>query len=173
MVKEEDWISISGTTGQVYKGKINTRPSEVLQVMLEGSLKTEDSETFRTYDRIMTWADKHRRLGVRTNADHPRSIRASGEVRRRGDRALPHRAHVFLGDRIRYVRQMILAESEEARRKALDKLLPMQREDFQGIFEAMGGRPVTVRTLDPPLHEFLPHGDADIASLAKDMGVSS
>lgn len=172
-VKEGEWISISGTTGHVYKGKILTRPSEVLQVILEGSLKADDSDVFKTYDKIMTWADEHRKMGVRTNADQPDQSAQAVKFGAEGI-GLCRTEHMFFsGDRIRYVRQMILSETEESRRKALDKLLPMQREDFSGIFEAMEGRPVTVRTLDPPLHEFLPHEHHEIESLAKDMGVSS
>ncbi len=172
VVKEEDWISISGSTGHVYKDRIQTRPSEVLQVILEGSLRPEESETFKTYDRIMKWADKHRTMNVRTNADQPDQSEQAVKFGAEGI-GLCRTEHMFFsGDRIKYVRQMILAENEETRRKALDKLLPMQREDFAGIFEAMGGRPVTVRTLDPPLHEFLPHEEKDKKMLADDMGVS-
>jgi pyruvate,orthophosphate dikinase len=171
-VREGDWISISGTTGQVYKGKIPTRPSEVLQVVLEGSLKPEESETFRTYDRIMTWADKRRRLNVRTNADQPDQSEHAVKFGAEGI-GLCRTEHMFFkGERIGFVRRMILADSEKARRAALDELLPMQREDFEGIFRAMGGRPVTVRTLDPPLHEFLPHDESQIKELAEQMNVS-
>jgi pyruvate,orthophosphate dikinase len=172
VVKQGEWISISGTTGHVYGGKIDTRPAEVLQVLLEGTLDPDESATFKTYDRIMTWADKERTLGVRTNADQPDQAAQAVRFGAEGI-GLCRTEHMFFsGERIGHVRRMILSDSEKARRAALEELLPMQREDFEGIFRAMGGRPVTVRTLDPPLHEFLPHDPKQISELAKRMDVS-
>ncbi len=171
-VKEGDWISISGTTGHVYLGKVETRPSEVLQVLLEGSLDPEESVTYRTYAKVMGWADKHRKLGVRTNADQPNQAAQAVRFGAEGI-GLCRTEHMFFGgERILHVRRMILADTEEERRAALAELLPMQRSDFEGIFREMGSRPVTVRTIDPPLHEFLPHEPEQVAELAKEMGVT-
>ncbi len=172
-VREGEWISISGTTGHVYLGKVETRPSEVLQVLLEGSLKPEDSVTYRTYAKVMAWADEHRRLGVRTNADQPDQAAQAVRFGAEGI-GLCRTEHMFFkGERIRHVRRMILADTEEERRAALAELLPMQRSDFEGIFREMGPRPVTIRTIDPPLHEFLPHEPEQIAELAAEMGQSA
>ncbi len=172
VVREGDWISISGTTGHVYVGKIETKPSEVLQVLLEGTLKPEESKTYQVYARIMEWADRYRKLGVRTNADQPEQAAQAVRFGAEGI-GLCRTEHMFFkGERIRHVRKMILAETEEERRKALEALLPMQREDFVGIFREMGERPVTIRTLDPPLHEFLPHEPEQVQELAREMGVS-
>ena len=124
------------------------------------------------FGTLMGWADKARKLGVRANADTPADARVARQVRRRGHRALPHRAHVLRRRRASSaVREMILADDEKARRKALAKLLPMQRGDFVELFEIMKGLPVTIRLLDPPLHEFLPHGEDEIAEVAAAMGV--
>ena len=172
VVKEGDWISISGTTGHVYLGKVQTRPSEVLQVLLEGSLKPEDSSTYQTYARVMAWADEYRRLGVRTNADQPDQAAQAVKFGAEGI-GLCRTEHMFFkGERILHVRRMILADNVEERKAALADLLPMQRSDFVGIFKEMGGRPATIRTLDPPLHEFLPHEEEQVRELASEMGVS-
>ncbi len=170
-IGEGDWISINGTTGQVYIDKIKTKPSEVLEVLLERTLAPEESEVFRLYDRLMGWADEKRTLGVRTNADQPDQAENSIAFGAEGI-GLCRTEHMFFGgDRIHAVREMILSTDEEGRRRALDKLLPMQREDFEGVFRAMAGKPVTVRTLDPPLHEFLPHEEDEIAEVADRLGV--
>ncbi|MEJ2636799.1 MAG: pyruvate, phosphate dikinase [Calditrichia bacterium] len=171
-IKEGDWISIDGTTGEVIEGKLETKPSEVLQVLLDKSLKSGDSKVFHTYDKIMTWADEYRRLGVRTNADQPDQAANAIAFGAEGI-GLCRTEHMFFGgDRITAVREMILADDEEGRRKALELLLPMQKEDFIGIFRVMQDRPATIRTLDPPLHEFLPHEEKDQRALAEKMGVS-
>jgi pyruvate,orthophosphate dikinase len=171
-IKEGDWISIDGTTGEVLEGQMKTLPSEVLQVLLDKTMKPEESESFQLFDRLMAWADEFRRLRVRTNADQPDQSAKAVAFGAEGI-GLCRTEHMFFGgDRIKAVRQMILSEDEQGRRGALEKLLPMQRDDFAGIFRAMGQRPVTVRLLDPPLHEFLPHTEAEIAEIAKEMEVS-
>ena len=161
VVNEGDWLSIDGFTGEVILGQLETRPSEVLQVLLEGSMKGEDSLTFRFYDELMQWADAERRLLVRTNADQPDQSADAIAFGAQGI-GLCRTEHMFFGgERITAVREMILANDTEGRERALAKLLPMQRDDFSGIFRVMGERPVTIRLLDPPLHEFMPHTDAE------------
>jgi len=170
-IKEGDSISLDGTTGEVIEGEIKTNPSEVLQVLLTQSLDPAASATYQTYAKIMNWADEVRRLGVRTNADQPDQSANAIAFGAQGI-GLCRTEHMFFGgERIDAVREMILADDEDGRRKALDKLLPMQREDFRGIFEVMKELPVTIRTLDPPLHEFLPHSDREIEDLAKKINV--
>ena len=170
-IKERDFISLDGTTGEVIEGEIKTNPSEVLQVLLTNSLDPAASSTYQTYAKIMNWADEVRRLGVRTNADQPDQSANAIAFGAQGI-GLCRTEHMFFGgERIDAVREMILADDEAGRRKALDKLLPMQREDFRGIFEVMKELPVTIRTLDPPLHEFLPHSDREIEDLAKKINV--
>ncbi len=169
--KNGDDISIDGTTGQIFAGAIATAPSEVDQV-LNGKLKAADSLTYQTYAQVMKWADKHRKLGVRTNADSPAQAAAAIAYGAEGI-GLCRTEHMFFeGDRITFMRQMILASDANERRKALKKLLPFQRKDFNGLFKAMGGRPVTVRLLDPPLHEFLPHDESSKRELANSLGVA-
>ncbi len=170
--KEGDHLSLDGSLGRVLHGKIATSPSEVVRVLIDKKLKPEKSPTFHTYNRLMSFADRYRKLGVRTNADQPDQATSAVAFGAEGI-GLCRTEHMFFGeDKIGLMRQMILADNEKDRRKALKKLLPLQRRDFAGIFKAMAGRPVTVRTLDPPLHEFLPHEDKEIADLAKDMGVT-
>jgi pyruvate,orthophosphate dikinase len=172
MVKEGDWLSLDGTTGEVLKGELEPHPSEVLQVKLDKTLKPEDSQTCHTYERMLTWADEVRRLRVRTNADQPDQAATAISFGAEGI-GLCRTEHMFFGGkRIAAVREMILADSKEDREKALAKLLPMQKEDFIGLFREMNGYPVTIRTLDPPLHEFLPHSDVELKELAGTMGVS-
>jgi pyruvate,orthophosphate dikinase len=169
-LEEGDWLSIDGTTGEVIGGQLPTRPSEVVQVLLEGTMKPEDSEVFRNFDRLLKWADMIRTLGVRTNADTPQDARVARLFGAMGI-GLCRTEHMFFAEeRIIRVREMILARNEAGRRKALDELLPFQRGDFDGIFRELAGMPVTIRLLDPPLHEFLPQTEAQISSLARDMG---
>ena len=171
VVREGDYLSIDGTTGEVILGKISTKPSEILQVLLEKTLAPEASEAYGIYSELMRWADEARRLGVRTNADKSDQAAIAIAFGAEGI-GLCRTEHMFFeGDRINAMREMILAEDAEGRKRALDKLLPMQKEDFKGIFRVMEGRPVTVRTLDPPLHEFLPNTDKEIKELASQMGV--
>jgi pyruvate,orthophosphate dikinase len=170
-LKEGDWLSIDGSTGEVFSGEIQALPSEVLQVLLSGSLATKDSRIYRQFAKLMKWADEVRTLGVRTNADQPDQAKIAKAFGSEGI-GLCRTEHMFFhGDRIQAVREMILADDEAGRRRALAKLLPMQKEDFKGILEIMGGLPVTIRTLDPPLHEFLPKRDEEIVELAEVMGV--
>ena len=153
---EGDEISFDGSTGNVYGRKIDTRPASV----------TGDFAT------IMEWADKARRLEVRTNADNPRDAEVAYNFGAQGI-GLCRTEHMFFdADRIPAVREMIVSSTVEEREKALAKLLPMQRKDFIGLYRAMRGKPVTIRFLDPPLHEFLPHTDDEIRALAKDMGIT-
>jgi pyruvate,orthophosphate dikinase len=171
VLKEGDWISVDGSTGEVIQGQIRTLPSEVLQVLLGGAQAPSKSNVFQQYARLMKWADEVRRLGVRTNTDQPDQARVAKLFGAEGI-GLCRTEHMFFqGDRIQAVREMILAEDEAGRRRALAKLLPMQKEDFKGILDIMDGLPVTIRTLDPPLHEFLPHRDAEIIELAQVMAV--
>ncbi|HUO84051.1 MAG TPA: pyruvate, phosphate dikinase [Thermoanaerobaculia bacterium] len=167
---EGDWISIDGTTGEVLHGKLATRPSEIIQVLVEETMKPEQSAVFHEFDRLMRWADETRKLGVRTNADTPEDARVARLFGAEGI-GLCRTEHMFFQEeRIISVREMILARDEVGRRRSIEKILPYQREDFVGIFRAMDGLPVTIRLLDPPLHEFLPHNEAQISALARDMG---
>ncbi|HEX9983633.1 MAG TPA: pyruvate, phosphate dikinase [Thermoanaerobaculia bacterium] len=168
-LEEGDWVSIDGTTGEIIGGKLATKPSEIVQVQLEGTMKPEDSEVFRNFDRLLKWADEIRTLGVRTNADTPNDARVARLFGAQGI-GLCRTEHMFFAEeRILKVREMILARNEAGRRKALAELLPFQTEDFEGIFRELHGLPVTVRLLDPPLHEFLPHTEAQISAVARDM----
>jgi pyruvate,orthophosphate dikinase len=171
VLRTGDWISIDGFTGEVLEGRIATRPSEVVQVLLEKTLKPEQSRVYQQFAELMSWADEKRRLGVRTNADLPQQAAEAIAFGAEGI-GLCRTEHMFFeGDRIDAMREMILAETTEDRRKALAKLLPYQRSDFEGIFRVMQGRPVTIRTLDPPLHEFLPQTIEEQSELAKKLGV--
>ena len=169
---EGDWISIDGSTGEVIKGELPTLPSEIIQVLIDRTMSPKNSRIYRQFAKLMKWADGVRRLGVRTNADQPDQAQIAKAFGSEGI-GLCRTEHMFFqGDRIRAVREMILAEDEAGRRRALAKLLPMQKEDFKGILAIMGGLPVTIRTLDPPLHEFLPKSDEEVVELAAVMGVS-
>ena len=171
-VKQGDWLSIDGTTGEVFLGKIPTKPSEIEQVLIQKTLAPEESRLYKQYERLMSWADKSRRLGIRTNADTPEQAAQAIAFGAEGI-GLCRTEHMFFGgDRILAVRQMILAEDEAGRRESLEKIFPMQEEDFTQIFRVMEGKPVTIRLLDPPLHEFLPHTDEEIEKVALELGVS-
>ncbi|MFX0094684.1 MAG: pyruvate, phosphate dikinase [Candidatus Hodarchaeota archaeon] len=171
-IKEGSWISLDGSTGEVFAGSINTRPSEVIQVELENTMAAEDSETYQIYTTFLKWADEIRRLGVHTNADQPDQAANAIAFGAEGI-GLCRTEHMFFGeDRIDSMREMILAETKAERRQALNKLLPMQKQDFIGIFKVMGERPVTIRTLDPPLHEFLPHTEAEQKDLAQKLNIA-
>ena len=171
VVKEGDWISLDGTEGQVIIGQIPTYPSEVYRAVIECSLDPMDSAICQAFGKLLTWADEARRLGIRTNADEPEQCEVAIAFGAEGI-GLTRTEHMFfMEDRITSMREMILADTKEHREKALAKLLPMQRDDFLGIFRVMNGKPVTIRTLDPPLHEFLPHDEAGIADLAKSLAV--
>jgi len=170
-IKEGDYISIDGSTGEVIQGKLETKPSEVIQVLISQSMQPKESSVYQTYSSLMKWADEIRRLKVRTNADQPDQAQNAIAFGAEGI-GLCRTEHMFFGgDRITSVRKMIVSDTVEDRKAALAELLPLQREDFEGIFEAMKGRPVTIRTLDPPLHEFLPHSEKEIAELASELGI--
>ncbi len=155
-IKAGDYISIDGSTGEVFEGDIKTKDSEVLQVLIKKTLKPEQSEIYQMYARVMEWADKYRKLKLRTNADQPDQAQTARVFGAEGIGLCRSEHMFFIEDRIDRVRQMILANSEEERRAALKEILPYQRVDYYNIFKAMNGYPVTIRLLDPPLHEFLP-----------------
>jgi pyruvate,orthophosphate dikinase len=169
VLKEGDFISVDGFTGEVMAGQVATKPSEVIQVLIDKTLKPDQSRVYQQYAKLMEWADAVRKLKIRTNADKPDQATAAMAFGAEGI-GLCRTEHMFF-DHIREMREMILADTPEARRKALAKLLPFQRADFEGLFRAMKGNPVTIRTLDPPLHEFLPHDDKGQAEVARDIGV--
>jgi pyruvate,orthophosphate dikinase len=169
--KEGDSISINGTAGEVYAGEIKTAASEVVQVLVEKSLHAKESPTFQNFKKLMDWCNKATRLLVRTNADTPEQTANAVAFGAQGI-GLTRTEHMFFeGNRIDAMREMILAETKEERQKALAKILPYQRDDFAGIFKELRGLPATIRTLDPPLHEFLPHDRAAQADLAQKLGV--
>jgi pyruvate,orthophosphate dikinase len=171
VVKEGDFLSLDGSTGEVFVGEIPTTPSEVVRVLVEKTLDAKDAPVYQLYAQVMKWADKARRLGVRANADQPDQCANAIAFGAEGV-GLCRTEHMFFGEgKIEPVREMILAGTAAERREALAKLLPLQRADFEGIFREMEGRPVTIRTLDPPLHEFLPHDEAGQAEVAASLGV--
>jgi pyruvate,orthophosphate dikinase len=170
-LKEGAAVSIDGTTGEVILGALAPHPSEIQQVLVGKTLKPHKSPLFGRYAMLMDWADAKRRLKVRTNADTPHDAEVARAFGAEGI-GLCRTEHMFFAeDRIRAVREMILADDLKGRKKALAKLLPMQRKDFIGIFKAMNGLPVTIRLLDPPLHEFLPTKKEQFARLAREMKV--
>jgi pyruvate,orthophosphate dikinase len=165
-IKEGDWVSFDGLTGEVKLGQVATKPSEILQV-IAGQMKPQDSDVYQRFDRILSWADKFRRLGIRANADQPDQAETAYAFGARGI-GLCRTEHMFFGEgRIPIVQRMILADNEADRRKALAELLPLQRGDFYGVFKGMHGTPVTIRTIDPPLHEFLPKREDLMVEIAR------
>ncbi|HJW93708.1 MAG TPA: pyruvate, phosphate dikinase [Thermoanaerobaculia bacterium] len=169
-LEEGDWLSIDGTSGEIIGGKLATKPSEVIQVLIDGTMQSADSEIYRNFDRLLKWADEIRTLGVRSNADTPKDARVARLFGAAGI-GLCRTEHMFFAEeRILRVREMILARDEKGRRRALDELLPFQKADFEGIFRELEGLPVTIRLLDPPLHEFLPQSEQQISAVARDMG---
>jgi len=170
-VLEGDWLTLDGATGRVFAGDLSTIPSEVVRVT-SGALSPSQAPLYRSYADLLGWADEVRRLRVRANADTPRDARTARSFGAEGI-GLCRTEHMFFeGDRITAMREMIVAREEGGRRRALAKLLPMQRGDFEGIFEAMDGLPVTIRLLDPPLHEFLPHGGEESKLLARTLDMA-
>jgi pyruvate,orthophosphate dikinase len=168
--REGDRLSIDGTTGEVLAGELAAQSSEVLQVILEGA--KVDSSTVEAFQKILSWADEERRMRVRANADTPHDATVARALGAEGI-GLCRTEHMFFEeDRLPWIRQVILARGESERDEALAHLLPIQKADFEGIFEAMDGLPVTVRLLDPPLHEFLPREEKAVAQLAEQMGIS-
>ncbi len=165
-INEGDWVSFDGLTGEVKVGQVATKPSEILQV-IAGEMKPKDSDIYQRFDRLLSWADKYRRLGIRANADQPDQAETAYAFGARGI-GLCRTEHMFFGEgRIPIVQRMILADNEADRRKALAELLPLQRGDFYGVFKAMHGTPVTIRTIDPPLHEFLPKREDLMVEIAR------
>ncbi|MEY2408663.1 MAG: pyruvate, orthophosphate dikinase [Verrucomicrobiota bacterium] len=171
--QEGDFLSIDGTAGEVYAGQIKTAASEVIQALLEDSATAKESPTYRNFAQLMKWCSQATRMAVRTNADNPEQTRNAVAFGAQGI-GLCRTEHMFFeGDRIDAMREMILAGKTDERQQALDKLLPYQREDFLGMFKELKGLPATIRFLDPPLHEFLPHDHAAQAALANKMGISA
>ncbi len=170
--KEGDYLSIDGTAGEVYGGQVKTAASEIVQVLVEKSLKPGDSQTYQNFAKLMDWCKKVTRMQVRTNADSPEQVANAVAFGALGI-GLCRTEHMFFeGDRIDAMREMILASSTEARKAALEKLLPYQRADFAGMFKELKGLPATIRFLDPPLHEFLPHEETPIIELAAKLKVT-
>ncbi|MGH7893339.1 MAG: pyruvate, phosphate dikinase [Candidatus Binatia bacterium] len=172
VLRQGDPISIDGFTGEVFSGEMPTKPSEIVQVLIDRTLEPSKAPIYRLYAQIMKWADRFRRLGIRANADLPEQCEHAVAFGAEGV-GLTRTEHMFFGEgKIEPMREMILAETAEERRRALAKLLPLQRADFEGIFRILAGRPVTIRLIDPPLHEFLPHDEEGQRAIAADMGVS-
>ena len=169
--KEGDFLSIDGTIGAVYAGQIKTAPSEIITGLLNDDKESQKTEKYKNYVQLMKWCAQSTRLQVRTNADTPEQTRQAIAFGASGI-GLTRTEHMFFeGDRIDAMREMILADSLNAREAALAKLLPYQRDDFYGIFKALKGYPATIRFLDPPLHEFLPHSKEQQLDLAKKLGI--
>ena len=169
-IAEGDWLTLDGATGRVFEGDLSTIPSEVVRVT-SGALAASQAPLYQSYAELLGWADEVRKLRIRANADTPRDARIARSFGAEGI-GLCRTEHMFFeGDRITAMREMIVAREEGGRRRALNKLLPMQRTDFEGIFEAMDGLPVTIRLLDPPLHEFLPHGGEESKLLARTLDI--
>jgi pyruvate,orthophosphate dikinase len=165
-VREGDYVSFDGLTGEVKLARVASKPSEVLQVVT-GHLSPKKSDIYRRFMRILDWSDEYRRLGVRANADQPDQAEIARAFGAKGI-GLCRTEHMFFGEeRLPIVQRMILADTETSRRAALDELLPLQRRDFYLIFKTMHGQPVTIRTIDPPLHEFLPKREELMVEIAK------
>jgi pyruvate,orthophosphate dikinase len=163
---EGDYLSFDGLSGEVKVAKVATKPSEILQV-INGTMKPTESDIYQRFARLLEWADKEKTLGIRANADLPNQAETAYAFGARGI-GLCRTEHMFFADdRLPIVRRMILADNEADRRKAVNELLPMQRDDFYGVFKAMHGCPVTVRTIDPPLHEFLPKREDLMVDIAR------
>lgn len=170
-LKEGDWLSIDGTTGEVLLGKIPTQPSEVVQVLITKTLKPEEAPIYRLFEKLMSWADARRKLGVRANADQPDQAAIALAFGAEGI-GLCRTEHMFFGEgRIPFMQEALVAPSPEARKRALEELAKMQVSDFEGILRVMDGKPVIIRLLDPPMHEFLPKEEKDIRSLAERLGM--
>ena len=171
--KEGDYLSIDGTAGTVYAGQIKTAPSEIVAGLLNNDKAAQKTEKYKNYVQLMKWCSQATRLAVRTNADNPEQTAQALAFGAQGI-GLTRTEHMFFeGDRIDAVREMILADTVEGRKKALAKILPYQRADFTGIFKALNGLPATIRLLDPPLHEFVPHDEKSQAALAKKLGIKT
>jgi len=168
VIAQGDWMTVDGGTGKVYAGNLPTVPSEVMRV-LAGEMHAIDSKTYAAFRDVLGWADATARMKVRANADTPRDARIARRAGAQGI-GLCRTEHMFFeGDRIGAMREMIVARSADERRRALARIMPMQRDDFQEIFSAMDGYPVTIRLLDPPLHEFLPRGAFEVDAMAESL----
>jgi pyruvate,orthophosphate dikinase len=171
--KEGDFLSIDGTSGNVYAGQIKTAPSEIIQVLVDKSLDAKEAPTYQMFAQLMIWCSKVTKMSVRTNADNPEQT-ANALAFGASGIGLCRTEHMFFeGDRIDAMREMILADDIAEREKALAKILPYQREDFTGMFKELKGLPATIRFLDPPLHEFLPNTKEAQHELAKKMGIDA
>jgi pyruvate,orthophosphate dikinase len=171
-VKEFEPISVDGTEGAIYEGEIKTSPSEVVQVLIDKTLDPKDAPVYQMFAKIMEWADKYRKIGIRANADIPHDAAVARAFGAEGI-GLCRTEHMFFeGERIWSMRKMIMGEDEESRKSALNELLPMQRDDFLNIFRVMNGYPVTIRLFDPPLHEFLPQDNEQQKIMAERLGVT-
>jgi len=171
-MKEGDFLSVDGFTGEVITGQVPTLPSEVIRV-LKGELNKSEAPMFSYFSQVMQWADSYRKIGVRANADIPRDAVIARALGAEGI-GLCRTEHMFFApDRLPFMQQMILADNEQDRRAALDKLLPFQKEDFKGLLKEMKGFGVTIRTLDPPLHEFLPKTNEAAQELSEKIGISA
>ncbi|WP_372794663.1 pyruvate, phosphate dikinase [Pontiella sp.] len=169
--KQGDWLSLNGSTGAVYEGQLPTQVSPVVSAVVDGNAAAKKDPIYKMYEQISKWSDTHRKMNVRTNADSPADSAAARAFGAEGI-GLCRTEHMFFeGDRIWAIREFILADDEKSRKGALAKLLKHQQKDFEGIFKAMDGLPVTVRLLDPPLHEFVPHTKKDQQEMAKRLGV--
>jgi len=169
--KQGDWISLNGSTGVVYDGQIPTQVSPVVAAVVENKAAAKKDPIYKMYEQVSKWSNANRTINVRTNADTPKDSKAARAFGAEGI-GLCRTEHMFFeGDRIWAIREFILAEDEKSRKGALAKLLKHQQKDFEGIFRAMNGLPVTVRLLDPPLHEFVPHTKKDQQEMAKRLGV--
>ncbi len=169
-LKEGDYLSLDGFTGEVITGQVPTLPSEVVR-FLRGELTEKEAPMYKSFQTVMDWSDAHRTLKVRANADIPRDAIVARQLGAEGI-GLCRTEHMFFApDRLPFMQEMILADTEADRRKALDKLFPFQKEDFKGLLKEMKGFGVTIRTLDPPLHEFLPKTKEDASELSKKIGI--
>jgi pyruvate,orthophosphate dikinase len=172
VVREGDFLSIDGTAGEILLGRLGVKPSEIVQ-SLRGEIEAGKSDLFQRFQKLMGWVDEFRVLGVRVNADSPADAKLAAALGAEGI-GLCRTEHMFFQpERLLAMREMIMAESVEERRAALAKIEPFQREDFAGLFAAMEGRPVTIRLLDPPLHEFLPSTREQVSALARETGLDA
>ena len=172
-IKEGDHLSIDGTSGTVYAGQLATAPSEIITGLISGNKAAQKTEKFKSFQQLMKWCGQATRMEVRTNADNPEQTENALAFGATGI-GLTRTEHMFFeGDRIDAMREMILADKTDDRKAALQKLLPFQRKDFTGIFKALKGYPATIRLLDPPLHEFLPHDQASQQALAEKTGIKA
>ncbi len=172
VLKEGDWISLNGSTGNMYAGQLPTQSSPVIAAVVENNKEAIKHPIYKMYKQVSDWADEFRKINVRTNADRPEDAQAARSFGAEGI-GLCRTEHMFFeGDRIWAIREFILAEDLKSREKALAKLLPYQRKDFEGIFKAMKNLPVTIRLLDPPLHEFVPHEKKEQDEVAKRLGIT-